>query len=165
MKPNWTKISIAAEIISSVAIVITLIYLSIQTQQNTEALLANTRNQIIDSDTAITQSLIEDPSIELSFYQNEPLNDIERVKLENWLTALVRTREYQWLQYKNNVLDEQTWNAFLSAITVVFSFPRTRTWWDAVSIEYFDDDFVSEINNHLKNYPVIKDYKSPIEGL
>ena len=165
MSLNWPKISVAAEIISSVAIVITLIYLSIQTQQNTEALLANTRNQIIDSDTAITQSLIEDPSIELSFYQDDPLNDIERVKLENWLIALVRTREYQWLQYKNNLLDQQTWDAFLSAIAVTLSFPRTRAWWDAVSIEYFDDDFVKEINNYLKNYPVVENYKSPIEGI
>lgn len=165
MKPDWSGISVAAEIISSVAIVVTLIYLSIQTQQNTEALLATTRNQIIDSDTAITQSLIDNPTIELSFYQKDPINDIERVKMENWLTALVRTREYQWLQYKNNLLDEQTWNTFLSAITVILSYPRTRAWWDAVSREYFDDDFVLEINNYLKKYPVIKDYKSPIEGI
>ena len=165
MKINWAKYSVFTEIISSVAILITLIYLAIQTQQNTDAILANTRNQVIEVDTAITQTLIEFPEIELAFYKKEPLNDLERVQLENWLIALIRTREYQWLQYQNGLLDEQTWESFLSAVSVTLSFPRTRYWWDAVSIEYFDDDFVAEINEYLAAFPVIEDYQSPISGI
>lgn len=54
--------------------------------------LVNTRNQIIDSDTTIAQTLIDNPTIELNFYQKVPLNDIESVKMENWLSALVKIR-------------------------------------------------------------------------
>ena len=50
MNINWSKWSAIAEIISSVAILVTLIYLSIQTHQNLVATQTNTRQTMISND-------------------------------------------------------------------------------------------------------------------
>ncbi len=47
---NWTKASAAAEILSSVAILATLVYLAIEIQQSAEATQANTRQAMFASD-------------------------------------------------------------------------------------------------------------------
>ena len=47
---NWTKASAIAETLSSVAILITLVYLVVEIQQNAEATQAETRQAILDSD-------------------------------------------------------------------------------------------------------------------
>ncbi len=47
---NWTKLSAISEILSSVAILVTLIYLAIQTQQNADATQADTRQAILAAD-------------------------------------------------------------------------------------------------------------------
>ena len=160
---NWTKWSSIAEIISSIAILITLVYLAIQTQQNTEATIASTRHAVIETDLNIIQFLVNNPSIDLSFGKQE-LSPVEKSQLENFLIAMARTREHQWLQYKNNLLDEQTLEAYLTGLTINISYPITRKWWELASYDYFDDEFVDEINIRLKDLPV-KNYQSPFDRI
>lgn len=65
---NLTKLSAVTEIVSSIAIVITLIYLTVQTQQNTEALHANSRQATIAADIEFLTTLMDNPEIEVNVY-------------------------------------------------------------------------------------------------
>ena len=152
---NWTKMSAIAEITSSVAIVLTLIYLAVQTQQNTSAILVNSRNAVIDTDVQLINQLVVDPAIEASFTKPGRLTDLEAIRLENFLIGVARTREHQWIQYQNGLLDEQTWRSFMSAMPVILSYPRTRPWWERARANgYFDDDFMDEVENILEGTPM-----------
>ena len=157
---NWAKWSSIAEIISSIAILITLIYLAVQTQQNTNATIASTRHTVIESDLSIITYLIDHPEIHAGLLKPE-MSVAEQIQLENLLIAFARTREHQWIQYKNNLLDEQTWEAFLTGLTVNISYPLTRQWWEMMAYNYFDDEFVDDINRRLVDIPV-RSYVSPI---
>ena len=68
---NWSKWTSIAEIVSSFAIVITLIYLTIQTQQNTDAMRANSRDVLINSDLQIIQMVTEHPEINYNMRKAE----------------------------------------------------------------------------------------------
>ena len=75
---NWTKWASIAEIISSVAILVTLLYLAIQTEQNTDAINSQSRQSLAEGavfeQTIWLQypqltSFIVDNSIEMTFEQ------------------------------------------------------------------------------------------------
>ena len=161
-KVDWTKWSAIAEIVSSIAILITLIYLTIQTQQNSEAILASSRNAMIANDIAVSQQILENPSIELSWLKTSHTSE-ELSQLESWLIELVRTREHQWFQYRDGLLDEQIWEAYLTAVPVVLSYPITRTWWNFVKNDYFDHDFVQAMDERLREVPMQEDFRPTIE--
>jgi len=154
---DWSKYSAISQIVGSIAIVLTLIYLSIQTQQNTAATQANSRDTVIDSDLALSQMAVGAPSIRLLMSASE-LTDLESAQLYYYLVAVARTREHQWLQYKNGLLDRRTLDSFLTGLTVTISRPRSREWWDYYSYRYFDDDFVDEVNEILSGMEIEEDF-------
>lgn len=158
----WSAIT---EIISSFAILVTLIYLSIQTQQNTEAILASTRQTMVNNDIIVTNAGIDHPHVLTLLFGNQELSADEKHQIESWLIMLVRTREYQWFQYKNGLLDKQTWQAYLTGLSVNLSTPRNRGWWNVVANDYFDPGFVKEVNNYLKGFPVVPNYIDPLDRI
>ena len=140
----------------------TLIYLSIQTQQNAGAILASSRNALIATEVALNQQAVDNPAIRLMRSKANPTSE-ELAQLETWLISLVRTREHQWLQYRAGLLDESTWNAYVNALPAVLSNPIERAWWDYVKDLYFEPEFVDEVDRLLKDTPVNSDLRLPIE--
>ena len=62
---NWTKVSAAAEILSSVAILATLVYLAIEIQQSAEATQSYTRQAMLASDQQFLELLVDSPDLHL----------------------------------------------------------------------------------------------------
>jgi hypothetical protein len=150
---NWTKVSAIAEISSTAVIVVTLIYLVIQTQQNFTALQANSRQVSISSDLQVIQtSLASRGGIELLKFKDELTNE-EAAMLEGWLVMLVRSREHEWLQYRAGLLDRRTWESYLSGLLGNLSTPNTRRWWNVIESS-FDAEFAAVIDDRLATVPI-----------
>lgn len=165
MQPiNWTKWSSIAEIVSSVAIVATLIYLTIQTEQNSDAIIASSRNTVLESDLQLLGGVLAYPDIDVAFEKPKLTRD-EMGRLANWLIGMARSREHQWFQFRDGLLDEQLWEAYLTGLTLNISYPRTRAWWNLVAYDYFDDDFVNVVNRRLAEVPILEDLRNPFEIL
>jgi hypothetical protein len=117
---NWTKASAIAEIVSSVAVLATLAYLAIQTrqlatqtQQNTAAIISNSRNQSLDAELQLLRMVVDYPIN--SFSQARADGDDGR-RQQAFDFALFRIRENQWLQFQDGQLDEATWEAYLNVL-------------------------------------------------
>jgi len=158
---NWAKASVIAEIISSVAVLATLGYLAIQTQQlsaqteqNTAAILANTRRGIVETDIQLLLDRANNPSRSLLWWKEGPLTDAEKGAINLDMLAFIRMREYEWLQYRNGVLDQATWETYRGAIAGNLSNPRSRRWWQETAQRYFDPGFVEEVNAFLIDVPI-----------
>lgn len=100
---SWGKWAAIAEILSALAIVVTLLYLAVQTAQNTKALQASARQAALDTDLGLIYKAIEYPMLygrsgrypELS----EPdLTEADLARIASWEIAMLRTRETYWLQ-------------------------------------------------------------------
>jgi hypothetical protein len=129
------KLSAWSEIISSVAILITLIYLAIQTgqnaeqtRQNAEAIKASTRQQMLGTDMAFLRDIFNDPEITTLQYKPD-LTDPEKAKVAAQYTMFLRQRENNWIQFQNGALDELTWNSMKSTINVIAHQPNFRIYW------------------------------------
>ena len=152
---NWTKTSAIAETLSSVAILITLVYLVVEIQQNAEATQAETRQAILDSDQQFLELFVDSPELMVLQYQSD-LSDEERIRLSNVLLTLVRMRESNWLQYENGALDSVTWQAYLGSLIGPLSGAQSRAWWENFGVErIFNSEFISLVDELLANVPVV----------
>ncbi|MBT8077352.1 MAG: hypothetical protein KJO31_02195 [Gammaproteobacteria bacterium] len=153
---NWSKASAIAEILSSVAIFVTLFYLAVEVQQNADSTQAETRQAILSADQEFLQFMIEEPDLVLLRYKTH-LDDIERVRLSFQLLTLVRMREINWIQHQNGILDDVTWHAYLGSVRAVLSAPQSRVWWKNYGVErIFDVKFISLVDELLAETPVFE---------
>jgi glucose/arabinose dehydrogenase len=149
------KLSAVAELVSSIAIVLTLGYLAIQTQQNTTAIQATVRQAMLADDLAIIRQQLDFPNATVARYGGSELTDEALIELNSTLLSLVRVRENQWLQYQNGVIDEQTWRTYQTALTAVFATEFTRSWFRNRSERgEFDQGFVDSVNELFADHPV-----------
>ena len=148
------KISAIAELVSSVAIVVTLGYLAVQTRQNTTAIQATVRQAMLADDLSIIRLQVDYPSSVRGRFGGQDLTDEELTQLNATLLALVRVRENQWLQYQNGVIDQQTWLTYRTALTAVFSTEFVRAWFRTRSERgEFDQRFVDMVNDLFAENP------------
>ena len=153
-KIDWTKWSAIAEILSAIAIVVTLAYLAIQTRQNATAIQASVRQAMLTDDWELIRAQIEFPILFISRAGEAQMTDEELVRLNSYLVGFVRTQENRWLQYQNGVIDERTWGTYAAAIPSIFSSDFVRSWFrNRAARGEFDADFVAMVSEVLGENP------------
>lgn len=145
---NWNKWAAIAEILSAIAILVTLLYLAIQTKQNTQAIIVSTAQNVIERESGVISELVEFPGIYESFTKPE-LTDDELIRLHAFLANLLRVHENYWMLFKLGVVDETTINRYQGSLVPILSFKRTRNWWKNVE-NAFDPTFSDRINHLLE---------------
>jgi hypothetical protein len=139
-KKNFTmkleRLSAWSEILSSIAILITLVYLAIQTsqnadqiRQNVEATKASTRQQILSTDITFLRDILENPDI-TSVQYKENLTNAEKTMLASQYTMFLRQRENNWIQFKNGALDHESLLSMQSTIKVLAHQPNFHIYWN-----------------------------------
>jgi hypothetical protein len=141
------KLSAMAELVSSVAIVVTLIYLAVQTQQTNIAQHAASREATMMADVTMLAAVIENPEVNVNLEKAE-VSKVEHEQLELFLAAFLRIREFAWFQYQNQILDEVTWQSYLAPARRVLRTPQGAQLWALHSAE-MDPDFVADVNQFL----------------
>jgi hypothetical protein len=160
------RVSAIAEIVSSIAILGTLVYLAVQTAQNTAAVQGSTRQAMLAEDRELLALRLEYGVNLLMTREVGSLSDDERDRLSTWLVAFIRNRENQWLQLQSGVIDEETWRTYSAAIAPILSYEITRPWWtERASRGEFDPGFRNYVNGILSETPVQRQTLSEVTGL
>jgi len=144
------KLSALAELVSSVAIVLTLGYLAVQTRQNTLAIQATVRQAMLTEDRELLFKQMEYPFVSLR-YPTEELTVEQQIQLDSWTLVFFRARENHWLQYQNGVIDEATWVAYRQPLYNLLAREYYRALWREYSERGdFDLGFVEQVNEFLR---------------
>ena len=130
---SWAKLSAVGEILSSIAILVTLVYLMIEIQQNTDALQTSARQATLQGDVEILLSAVDDPSLRINGWKEE-LTEAESVQMSAYLFAAMRIREHDWLQYQAGALDEATSATYQSGMIGQLSAPQASTWTSGLAL-------------------------------
>jgi hypothetical protein len=145
------NVAALAEIISSVTVVATLIYLSIQTHQPNSALLATSREATMQADTTLIAALIGNP--EAMANAQRPLAELtaaEKEQVRNVLAGVLRSSEFAWLQYRNGTLDGTTLASYMETpIRWIRSDEAFGYYWEYFS-KTTDPDYRSYVNALLE---------------
>jgi len=143
---DWGKWSAIAQVVSSVVILVTLLYLAIETRQNSAAILSNSRQESLSAELQVLRMIYDDPMT--SFGQ--PLaSGLDGLKQRAVDFSLFRLREHQWLQYQDGLLDEATMRSYMLVLVEnIRSEDRIGQHWDAVSAG-LAPGFVAEVDRML----------------
>ena len=91
-------ISSWSEIVSSIAVLVTLVFLTIGVRQNTSALQAQSRQAVLSSAQSELRVMFEHPEVGVYMATTGPIESAEdHVRLNAWFTDIFRSREFAWL--------------------------------------------------------------------
>ena len=145
---QWAYIG---EIAASAAVVASLIYLGIQVRQSNVLSRAHTRQSMIEM--GRDEILSVTPSIYRAFISDE-ISEDDKINLHQWLTAMMRQREYEWLTRMDGVIDQDMFDAYAGVIPMLLGPDRARRWWEHHGKEHaFSPGFVAFVNELLKQTP------------
>jgi len=147
----WVRSSAIAEIVSSVAVLVTLIYLSVQIQQNTEAIHSQSRQAVLSSAQDELFLRVQFPEMDMALVKDEIPTQREQLMLNSWLVGALRARQFSWLQYNAGTIDEAQWNTEVVVISNVLSTPRARQWWEKIGRASFAPDFGAFVDGVIRD--------------
>jgi len=153
---NWTMWSAIAEVVSSAAILITLVYVALEIRQNTAATQASTREGVMQAELGVTAHFVRDPELGLLMFKLEPLSEVEGIKLHSYLLMFARMREANFRQHAAGVLDDATWRNLRTSLTSGPLASRNgRHWWQNAGRKWFDREFTAELDAILNETPTL----------
>ena len=148
------EVSSLAEIAASLAVVFSLFYLAIQVRQSNVLSRAQTRQSMMQLGQDELFLEVAHPDLVTAFTK-ESISEEERVKLNAWLTAAMRAREYEWFAHRDGVVDTPMFQSYVGVIPILLGTERSRKWWDAHrDINEFDSEFVKFVDRVLEQPPV-----------
>jgi hypothetical protein len=158
---DWVVWSAVAQIVGSAAVVVTLIYLTRQIRQNTDAMQAAAREAIAERDVEWLYKLVDYPELGLLFRKEEPPAELDASRMNASLVAFMRIREANFRQYKSGVLDEATWMNYRSSIVNgPLSQPLARVWWSNFGRKLFDPELSEQISKDLLKAPLMPPFST-----
>jgi hypothetical protein len=137
------------QILANVGVIIGLVFLTLEIRQNTSALLAESRQSVLSSTQTELFTLMSNTDVVASIIKEAPLSAEENIRLDLFLTAAMKAREYSWLQFKDGLIDESQWGAEVKNIQVIFDATRTRQWWRESGRLAFDARFAEFVDEVL----------------
>ena len=146
---------------SSLAVLITLIYLARQVRQENVLLRSEARQALVATDQEQIYQFIQHPDLARTFAARGPATEDERTRMNFWIVASMRAREFEWTQYNAGALDKETWLAYSQVIGFILGTERARQYWAACQ-GFFNPKFVEFVAGMMKDAPVI-DYWARIE--
>jgi hypothetical protein len=149
---NLEKWSQVAEIVGSVAIVVTLVVLTIEVRDNTRA-IDSANFQEISRD---VEGLISAIPIEVrdKARSGTPLSNAERLAYFGFLTNALRTYESWWQQWRLGTLPDEVFHSYMTHMTVTFSDEVARDLWSGPRIVSYIPEFEAYVETFLDQNPL-----------
>ena len=159
---NIELFGLIIDLVSALAVLATLIYLSKQIKQSNKLAKSQVRQSMSEHGQAELYQLSGDWELaNILFFKESPLSLEQRSKLNFFLTSAMRQRELEWHQYLDGIISEDVYKAYHGVITIHLGQQKTRDWWNKVGKLAFDSKFVTEVDALLEATPLI----SGFEGL
>jgi hypothetical protein len=151
------------EAASSLAVLITLIYLARQVRQENLLLRSEARQALVSTDQDHINRFIDHPDLAKTFAGKEPVTEDELTRMNFWIISSLRAREHEWAQYNAGALDKETWFAYSQVIYFTLGTERARQFWAACKV-FFDPAFVEYVEDMIKEAPPV-DYWDKVKHI
>ena len=151
---SLAEIGIVAEIVSALAVLVTLIYLARQVRHANLLARAQTRQRMIEQGNEELYVLMNDPQLRECMARKTPLSREQQGKLHFFLTSAMRAREWEWFQERDKLVRGDAHNAYQEVIGLHLGMAHTRKWWETVGRVGFDPVFVAEVDAFIEDRPI-----------
>ena len=118
--------------IANVAVIGGIVFLAIELRQNNELLRSESRQALVANDVTSLTANLDNADVFARFVSEANLSAEDQLRLSFMFALDLRNREFEYLQYINGILDEETWLSYRQVILVNHSTGFGRTWWDEI---------------------------------
>ncbi len=149
---NWEALSAIAELVGSVAVVVTLIYLSVQIRQNTKSNASAVRQSFYDYTARQmlhgTDSKEFHAMLDRACMTDQEISSGERFQLIRFFQAVFVGYQCAYFQYKHDALNKEDWNIIRSLLRSFWLLPgkeAARIWEQFKTGGFLDAEFTAEV--------------------
>jgi hypothetical protein len=130
---EWASV---ASLVSAVAFVISVIYVSIQIRNNTRAVRASAFQQVVDSFAGISLDIAKDSNL-VNLYLRASrdfasLSDVERTQYSLMLLSFLRRAENVFFQTEIHLLQSDHWSGIRESIRAIVDPTGARECWSTI---------------------------------
>jgi hypothetical protein len=146
---NWEIAAAVAEIVAAAAVIASLIYLAVQIRQNNHLLRSGSRQALVTNDITSLASNFQNADVFAKYVTDAELSAEDQLRLSFMFALDLRNREFEYFQYMNGLLDEQTWLAYRHVVLINHSTAHGRAWWDKIGRSIVDPAFAKLVDELL----------------
>ena len=130
---NWDAVSAIAEVIGLIAIVVSLIYVSIQIRQNTMMMRSSAKQSLTDATQGLIYKAMDHSTEWVKLISgDEPATPEEEARMSLLVRAMLRGFESQCYQYDAGLLEDAEWTALKQAIRDICGLPGVNRYWQTL---------------------------------
>jgi hypothetical protein len=148
-----SDLGIIANLLSAIAVLGTLLYLSRQVKRGNLLAKAHARQRMVEQTNEELYALATDANLRECFVKTTELSREEQGKLHFFLIAAMRQREWEWFQHRDGVIEESVAKSYFGIIALHLGNPRTRHCWSTIGRIGFNSDFVAEVDRFIADRP------------
>ena len=146
---NWEAIGALAELCGAAAVVATLVYLAVQIRQNNELRRSESRQALVGNDVTSLAANLQHADVFAKYVSGQVMSQEEQLRMSFMFALDLRNREFEYFQYQNGLLDEETWLSYRQVILINHSSTLGRRWWDKVGRSIVDPEFAKAVDELL----------------
>lgn len=149
---NWDAIGAIGEILGAAAVFASLVYLAVQTKQNTRALKSAAFHQIRSSFSEVSLAVVQDPSLVSLLNrvrEDDPdLTTEDAARFTYFLTTFLRRGESAYFQSSQGALEYESWLGIKWTTLLLLDNRYGQQFWDTES-NRFTTEFVKVLNEAM----------------
>jgi hypothetical protein len=146
---DWQALAAVAEIVASVAIVLSLVYLALQIRQSAQATRAATYQSVMTSVGTMSTAIIQSADAAEVIYRGgqdiSSLSPPERVRFEQMASALFRHYDVLFYHHRHGLLEPEQWEGLNRRLQAGLVIPGLVRWWSENRI-HFSRDFAKYVD-------------------
>lgn len=146
---NSSKMNDWLALVANAAVVGGIVFLAIEISQNNELLRSESRQALVTNDVASLAANFQNADVFAKLVSGQQLSAEDQLRLSFMYTIDLRNREFEYFQYMNGSLDEQTWLAYRHVLLINHSAGLGRTWWEEVGRGIVDPVFARLVDDLL----------------
>ena len=158
------------EIIGSVAVIISIVYLAIQIRTNTEAERTSTYQAVVSDFGALNNTMASTPELSHMFVEAmedyHQLSSDEKARISQLFFQCFHYFENMFYQHRKGYLDEEVWTGWKRLMLTYYARPGFQTWWEHRR-DVYSESFAcfletEKLDRKIPSYQEISNLKSAL---
>ena len=150
---NWDAIGATGEVLGSIAVVITLVYLAVQIRQNTQSNRTAAIQTMAGQDSTWLSTIAQDSEladiVSRGWRDFSALSEVERARFLAIMSQLCRQYDSQLHLWRDGAIPDPLWAASERTLVLCLSQPGAREWW-AGARSLYSEQFQELVEDRLR---------------
>lgn len=152
-----SELGSVGELLGSIAVFISLVYLATQVRRSTETARTSTYQSVVSEFSALNQSMASTPDLSLLFVRAqedfESLSADEKARVSQLFFMCFRNFENIYYQHRKGFLEDELWIGWKRLMLTYFARPGFQSWW-SIRQDVYSQPFGEFLRTEVADRPI-----------